>query len=226
MFLLSVIPILTYPIIQENLESYFQKWNPLFLFFKIYSLSLFTGLFFLWKKYPQFKEKLFARLIYIFLAVNILEATVIDFLTDNYINGLSGIILIMTSPSEATYKITSYDDGKSQHIEGGFTTQWILFYTAWNFMFTYNQFSTFGNHIILLLTPLLVAFFYGKERWLECRVVSLFVWISLRLILTVESRPLCIELGGWGNYYISLYGALFALTLGLITVYLKFRKQE
>ena len=226
MFLLTAIPILAFPIIQDNLETYYQKWNPLFLFLKMYSLAFTLGILLWWKAYPEFKTNIFSKIIYLFLALNILEATVVDFLTENYINGLNGIFLTITSPSVSTYKVTSYDEGKSQHIEGGFPIIWILFYTVWNFIFVYNQFTTFANHIPLLLAPLLVALFYGKGKWLECRVVSLLVWLSLRLILTVETRPLTIELGWWGNHYISFYGALFASLLGIISVYFRFRKKR
>ena len=224
MVLLTVIPILAFPIIQENLETYFQKWNPLFLFLKIYSLTFTLGILIWWKAYPQFKPKIFSKIIYLFLAINILEATVLDFLTENYINGLNGLVLMITSPGESTYKVTSYDGGKSQHIEGGFSLVWILFYTFWNFTFVYNQFSTFANHIPLLLAPLLIALFFGKGKWLECRLVSLLVWLGLRLIFTVETRPLTIELGWWGNHYISFYGALFTSFLGILSFYFRFHK--
>ena len=225
MVLLTAIPILAFPITQNNLEAYFQQWNPLFLFLKLYSLTFTLGILFWWKTHPQFKPKFFSKIIYLFLVINILEATVVDFLTENYINGLNGLALIITSPSESTYKLTSYDEGKSQHIEGGFSLIWILFYTVWNFIFVYNQFTTFANHIPLLLAPLLVALFYGKGKWLECRLVTLLVWIGLRLILTVETRPLIIELWWWGNHVISLYGALFASFIGIFSIYFRFRKK-
>ena len=225
MFLLATIPILAFPVIQDNLAAYFQKWNPLFLFLKMYSLAFTLSILLWWKSYPQFKPKVFSKIIYLFLALNILEATVVDFLTENYINGLNGLVLMITSPSVSTYKVTTYDEGKSQHIEGGFSIIWILFYTIWNFIFVYNQFTTFFNHIPLLLAPLLVALFYGKGKWLECRVVSLLVWLGLRLIWTVETRPLLIESGLWGNHSISFYGALFASLLGIISVYFRFWKQ-
>ncbi|GGX45111.1 hypothetical protein [Saccharospirillum salsuginis] len=102
-------------------------------------------------------------LIYGVIILNIVEASVIDMMTGNYLNlaaGL-GLILLLPRPGES-WRVA----GRHRNFELALPTYWPFLYTTWNLCFLYSaRISTFGYAIPLLLAPFLYAVALRRSDW-------------------------------------------------------------
>lgn len=135
------------------------------------------------------------------LAVNILEAVIRDFqvganyprggkLADeamyvlggswNYINGIAGILNIITITGWLGISIRkkTHGDGSRDMLWPDMLWFWIIAYDLWNFAYTYNCLPGHSWYcgFALLLAPTLCAFTVGKGAWLQHRAQTLAIW--------------------------------------------------
>lgn len=117
------------------------------------------------------------------VAINLIEAILVDVWKGSYYNAMVGLGLIVTL-LDISLKWT----GETLIIEGAL--YWVLVYTIWNWQITLNH--TEGPysiaHIVILLAPLSVVLFQGNAgAWLVMRELTLTLGIS---ILAVAKKPL------------------------------------
>lgn len=122
---------------------------------------------------------LFIKIQIIFLAINILEATITDFKRKKICNGITGIFLAITvfllgSKWMGNYFI-SYATNSNQDILVFATWCWIIAYTIWNWFFIVFEFKPgiAFLHLGILATPIILGFIFGPEIWLIARANSL-----------------------------------------------------
>lgn len=130
-------------------------------------------------------------LIYGVIILNIVEASVIDVMTGNYLNlaaGL-GLILLLPRPGEA-WRIA----GRHRNFELALPAYWPFLYTTWNLCFLYSaRIGTFGYAIPLLLAPFLYAAVLRRNDWyFQARAYSFGAYLFFRAAFG-ESAPLNLE---------------------------------
>lgn len=121
-------------------------------------------------------------IVYAFLVVNILEATMRDAVTGdtaNYLNVVTGFLLVATLEKLRTIHIDKI--GRYMDLYwSGMTLPWIIGYTLWNWMFIYLNFGFQSSlqHIAVLASALIIGF-TNKDRWLQARVFTLGMYFIL-----------------------------------------------
>lgn len=141
-----------------------------FLWAKMYSVILAACLILILRTHKLNKLKF---LVYLILAVNILEAVIQGLYCDNtasILNAMSGILLILTLPKT---KSLSVDPHGYHDFLWDVPYGWIIGYTGWNWIFTTQCLG--GSYTImalLLLAPLLIAC-KNRALWLQARICSL-----------------------------------------------------
>ena len=170
---LTVIPLL----ISQNQYDLFQ-W------IKMYSVILGVGVILLYKSSKKIPAKWLKHTIYLVFALNIAEAVIVDFLQNsmiNYINAITGIILILTLTSATSLHVTK----KNGLLWDGMTFFWIIGYTLWNMGFVYlNYPGLFAIHTTILIVALYYGFYY-PGTWLQARAFTLATYfVVLTFLLT------------------------------------------
>lgn len=144
-------------------------------------LSVIAGvLFFTACKYTKLGEKKWSKfVVFVILAVNILEACIKDFQGDSwvhYLNAAAGLLLIVTLNRLDTIFVHKSENVKDLYW-GSMTFMWIIGYTIWNWVFTYLNFVEHsGNHLAVLGSALIIGILQ-KERWLQARAFTLGTYI-------------------------------------------------
>jgi hypothetical protein len=121
-------------------------------------------------------------IIIIFMALNILEAVVLDILIGFYANGLVGIGLILLLP----FTIEEYIIYQIQTEESGLYLlhldwYWIILYTSWNCCFSYGANLSWMTRLILL-PPIIISLIINVDVWLSARVLLLLFSMMMRVI--------------------------------------------
>ncbi|MGI5984798.1 MAG: hypothetical protein GXY01_05255 [Clostridiales bacterium] len=134
-------------------------------------------------------RQLFVNLVLIFLAINILEATLTDiFRYKRYLNGITGLALAASVYflRGSWIDLTNLSDlgffAKYMHIyefhaaTATGTICWIIAYTIWNWVFVTNEFSSSVSklHVGILASPILGCLAtWNPGYWLTFRASSL-----------------------------------------------------
>lgn len=128
-------------------------------------------------------KPVYGKIMYVILALNILEASVRDFTSGSLINGAMGLIIIAFQPSFKKFHISS--DRKNALYDTSWN--WIIAYTIWNFAFCYGQATDVnGTMILLALLHLglpLIFCYRNPALYLQHRItilsLSVFAGISM-----------------------------------------------
>jgi hypothetical protein len=116
------------------------------------------------------------------LALNILEAVVMDALVGLWANALCGAVLIGSLVSYRRMTLT----GETRHVSWPLPVTWIVAYTAWNLTFVAGKYGWhLSDHLIVLGIPLAWVLI-RPDRWLEVRAYSLTLYVMV-LIACVEA---------------------------------------
>ncbi len=121
----------------------------------------------------------FVKIVLPFMAINILEASLVDFKRKKYFNAITGIglivtLLLMTSAWWDTYYTNfAYDEAGGVAVVA--TWMWALAYTFWNWSFVAVEFKpgVAFLHLGILATPIVLGLVYGAEFWMIARAYSL-----------------------------------------------------
>ncbi len=111
--------------------------------------------------------------------MNILEATIKDFLKKRIWNAISGIALMISIPL-----ITISWQGIYYIVKPNIVILWFIAYTIWNWNIVFGSFSKSVSfyHVSVLLTPLLICLFtFNPGFWLIMRSGSLAIAVSLQI---------------------------------------------
>lgn len=118
--------------------------------------------------------ELFVKINLIFLAINIMEATLTDFKRQKYYNSLIGLLLAVTIIFIRGTWINPYYTITTGSNIGMIC--WVIVYTIWNWIFVTNEFSASIAlyHVGILSTPILgMLIFKDPGMWLMFRAYSL-----------------------------------------------------
>lgn len=98
----------------------------------------------------------------------------------NYINGLAGILNIVTITGWVGISIRKRTelDSSQDMLWPDMLWFWIIAYDLWNFAYTYNCIPDHSWYagIALLIAPTMTAFTVGKGAWLQHRAQTLAIW--------------------------------------------------
>ncbi len=123
----------------------------------------------------------FAKIILPFMAVNVFEATMVDFKRGKKYNAMVGLglivtLVLMTSTwhTEGNF-YTNYAVTESGEVAFAATWIWALVYTFWNWFFVAVEFKpgVAFLHLGILATPVILGLVYGPEYWMVMRAYSL-----------------------------------------------------
>ncbi len=166
-------------------------------------------------RFTSLGDRAWARsTIPLLLAVNILEAVVLDLVGHSLghaMNAAAGLLLIATMPygknSTRVDAANCYRDllyGISQH--------WVIGYTLWNWTFVYlNYPSLTGHHTAVLAAGLIVAM-KDPRRWSQTRASTL----GVNLLFTAtcfKGMIAWMDTSTWFNEEVAIVSAGFALVV-------------
>lgn len=116
------------------------------------------------------------------LALNILEAVVVDAAARHWPNALVGVSLIATLSGPQAFRRSA--DGR--HMLYALSWPWLLCYTAWNLTVVCGIYPEhWTDHLAVLAVPVAAALLWGRERWLEARAFSLSVY-ACGIVLAID----------------------------------------
>lgn len=133
----------------------------------------------------------------------------------NYLNGIAGILNILTITGAfgiVIRKVTA-KDGSQDMLWPDMLWFWILAYDLWNFAYTYNCLPGHAWYcgLALLLAPTICAFTLGKGAWLQHRAHTLAIWCMF-----AQTFPLFQDVGKYAvnsTYNPSIYFAVSLIAL-------------
>lgn len=155
-----------------------------FTWIKVFTLAVSVLLILAYPRTTGRMQRGLATAVAGILALNILEAVVVDALAGNLLNALVGATLIATqagpariSPAQAGRPALRYD----------LPWSWILAYTAWNLTVVCGHYPLhWFDHLAVLTAPLLVALVRrDRQVWLEARAFTLSVY-ALAIVLAID----------------------------------------
>jgi len=204
------------PILLIPWGIYFDKNYSLFLWLKTYSVPAAACIVLLYR-FSQLEHKQWLTyLLWLILALNILEAVVDSFVRGEpfmYLNAVAGIILIISIP-----KMNILVDNRDQKRDFLWMMPlgWIIGYTLWNWTFVYLGWTDLSvRHIPILLAPL--AFEFIKPGiWFQTRAFTLGIYVILRFTYEPLFQGLSVP-----NFYNPLAAQIFTgVTLVWVGLYL------
>tara|TARA_B110000238_G_C15991747_1_gene380535 strand:- start:11 stop:811 length:801 start_codon:yes stop_codon:yes gene_type:complete len=118
--------------------------------------------------------------VYVLLIINIAEAVIFGLVKEQYVNAITGSLLILCAPSYQSVR-TEYSSDLRTLITYKVSFLWILTYTVWNYSFIYSNWGAVGAlwHLSILIAPILVCFYRGAKYWLRARLTTLCVFLML-----------------------------------------------
>jgi len=184
-----ILSLLTFPLWSNQLEGWF-RWV------KTLSVLVPTALIVGLSRIAQYEKregwwKIFRKnwvlwTLYGILGLNILEASLKDFAMNNYFNGLSGLILIVTIPLFKSKKLKKDGWEISKEKPGDLLVYtdplWNFLYTTWNiaFVFAENPGYAASSLCILLAAELYPIIMKRPELYVTARVYTLAMHILIR----------------------------------------------
>jgi len=147
---------------------------------------------------------IYVTIVFIFLVINILEATLTDLKKKKYFNSITGLFLAATiftfkgtwitpnswfGPYYTADLVTAASSSEPGYMIGIIATMaWIVAYTIWNWIFVTNEFSPSIAylHIGILTAPLIsILIFLDPGLWLIFRANSL----TVGGVVQISSKP-------------------------------------
>ncbi len=219
-YLLFVLaPILYWATWQETMGSDIFWWAKTF--------SVMAGVFWImaYRRIGKFQTTRIGDLgVFLILFVNILEATAKDLLSGNIINGLAGVLLLISMPG---FQEIYVESDKPRDLSYKLSKGWILGYTLWNITFVIaNYLPAFGIHCAVLVSALIVGLQFPKH-WFQARAFTLGVYLMFAV-----SYPNVIEMLRWEGWSQSLpsliwfQGASLALMVAVVVREIGFEKRQ
>jgi len=165
------------------IDRYWDVWDS-FLWTKIFSMMPFATLWCCCSRLELLgKSAGFYRVgSFIVMSVNIFEASMQDVVSSinsknwNYLNGISGLLLILG-------EIASIKPAEIKNIDVAWSLGhcWVFSYTLWNWLFMQNNYPhALGRHSAVLLSALALAWINGFETWAQARCHTLAVYFLIR----------------------------------------------
>lgn len=115
--------------------------------------------------------------ISLLLAVNILEAVVLDLVGDgpaHALNAATGLLLIATLPyGKNSARIDSAN--RYRDMLYGTSLRWVIGYTLWNWTFVYLNYPSLTGHHTAVLAAGLIVTLHDPGRWAQTRASTLGV---------------------------------------------------
>ncbi len=205
---------LTFPLWAENRDSWFE-WA------KILSVLLPTAVlgFNRWANYykPEGKiwdilrSKGFLWFFFGILALNITEASLRDWELGNYLNALTGFILVLTIPFAD--KFWRFDKVNFGELIVDFGKGWCLLYTTWNAAFIYGAIpDEFALGFAILIAAEVYSFAGRPDLYIMARVYTLAIFV---LHLGCFDIPAIMDSSAWYNadvvHYWGVINIIFAV---------------
>lgn len=148
------------------------------------------------------------------LAVNILEAVVVDLFSHgsaHALNATAGLLLIATLPYDR-YAARIDSLNPCRDLLYGLSLRWVMGYTLWNLTFVYlNYPSLTGHHVAVLVAGLIVAI-NDPRRWLQARASTL----GVNLLFTAtyfDDMIAWMDTSTWFDDEVAIVAAGFGLVL-------------
>lgn len=213
-----VLPIILLPV---WIIEYHFNW---FFWVKMFSVTFGISLLFVCGNTKLSQSPWMYTIIWLAFAINIAEAMLYDVLATNhlqYINVLTGIILIITLPGPSTMKI---DESTPEHdFSWDISYGWIVAYTLWNWIFVYGNWPGMGarHHIAVLGASLFVALFH-RTLWAEARAFTLGTYFIIWFLFkpSLDGLP---EMSSWYDSNLYLIIATLTLCYSLLLLAKKFK---
>lgn len=186
-----------------------------FMYLKFYSVFA-AVIFFQWSRFKEYNT-LFKRIIWIFLALNILEAIMTDFLDGYVVNALAGVLLVASQPAAATIRISEEDN----RLLYATPWSWVIAYTIWNFGFIYSAPSSHSLVLtfIHLGLPLLICW-KNPALYLEGRAYML-AFSLLFYLLPITHPFLKLNVSVFNDLVVTILSWL-ALLAASVALYVRF----
>jgi len=124
--------------------------------------------------------------LYFILSLNIIEATIKDFVLGNYFNGFAGVILIVTLPLFKTKRKTKNGWEISKEKPGDLLVYtdwaWAFLYTTWNIAFVFAENPGYAASSLCILLAALIYPIIRKraELYVISRVYTIGIHILIR----------------------------------------------
>ena len=173
-----LVPIIIWIISFQNMyqdPNFFKKINKrkIFIIIKKLTLALGSGYF----TYSMINGKINSTVPFVLMFINILEATALDFVSGDYANGISGIIVMMNQliPTTTRWYI------KENTLMSSTTNAFMWTYAIWNLKFMINNYAPFEMFLTLLI-PHLIGM-NDRRLWFLYRSELLGIfWVALLFI--------------------------------------------
>lgn len=149
-----------------------EQFSSTFFLVKHYSLLVLIAILILFKKYSYFQKCKIAPLVfYLLLQINILEAVLTDVFAGFYVNGISGVILMITIPIKQ--KVYVDNKQKTNDLKWDLPLPWIIGYTLWNHIFVYGNYPHYSAVSIATLIATLIIGIINNKLWFQARAYLL-----------------------------------------------------
>ena len=154
----------------------------IFTWIKLYTLAFSA----LWVHLLRFHEACGKRVMFtgmwFILALNIIEAGVMDLVVGHYANGLCALVLVASLTSYRAMNV----EGIDRHLSWPIPISWIVAYTLWNFTFVSGKYGWhLTDHLIVLGIPL-GYLALRPSMWMQARGYSLTIYVFV-LITWVQA---------------------------------------
>lgn len=192
--------LIVFGLIPAVLSPYWLIFNnyDLFLLVKFYSLMICNCWIVCLRFLPIGKNRFAQASIPVLLAINIVEAVIVDAVSLNVVGGLNavaGMILILLVPyGWKSIRIDEHTGFQDMKLDLGIS--WIVGYTIWNWAFlTHNYPEYAGVNVAVLVAPLIVGL-VEPSRWLQARALTLGLYLIFTATNMKWSREL-VDLTPW-----------------------------
>ncbi len=149
----------------------------------------------------------------VLLALNILEAVVLDCLGGTLahaLNAVAGLALVAALPRTLDVSRIVADAHVRDIQFRGVSFQWIIGYSVWNWTFVYLNYPEFaGHHIAVLLSCVLVGAI-DSRLWLQARACTLGAHLMLMVTFPELIRS-GLDTSSWSDPVVGLFAAFVAL---------------
>lgn len=217
-----VLSLLTFPLWSEHLFGWFRWAKTLSVLLPTALVVGFARIAWMYRENPNrvlsfFRGDWVLKVLYGVLFLNIAEATLKDFATDNYFNAVCGVILCLTIPfpryknGKRVYWVISKD--KPHDLLFYSTFAWNFLYTTWNLAFVFGESPVFfASSFCILMAAELYPIIKGRpELYLIARVYTLAIHILIRSCSEIFS-PL-MDSSQWANEQVLWYWGLANLVM-------------
>lgn len=164
------------------------------------------------KKWKNFKKEWVLWALYGVLFLNIAEATMKDFTTGNYYNGIAGVILCITIPLVKLRGSNKYKWKFTKDAPGDLlaytSPAWNFLYTTWNLAFVFGENPGYfaSSFCILMAAELYPVLKKRPELYITARVYTLAFHILIRA--TYDIFTPIMDSSAWANQNVVYYWGL------------------